>query len=68
MSHGKIKVDYINDLAIVSKYPLSPVFCTARICNSLETQRRSLSHGCVCRDDCKRKFGFRMLSCSSVAV
>lgn len=42
MSHGKIKVDYIDDLAVVSKYPLSLVLCTARICNSLEMQRRSL--------------------------
>lgn len=68
MSHGKIKVDYIDDLAVVSKYPLSLVLRTARICKPLETQRRSLSHGCVCQDDCKRKSRFRLLSSSPVAV
>lgn len=42
MSHGKIEVDYIDDLVAVSEYPLSAMWCIARICNSLETQWRIL--------------------------
>lgn len=38
MSHGKIEVDYIDDLVAVSAYPLSAMWAIARICNALETQ------------------------------
>lgn len=38
MSHGKIEVDYIDDLVAVSQYPLSAMWAIARICNGLETQ------------------------------
>lgn len=38
MSHGKIEVDYIDDLVAVSEYPLSAMWAIARICNALETQ------------------------------
>ncbi|CAK9205246.1 unnamed protein product [Sphagnum troendelagicum] len=38
MAHGKIDVDYIDDLVAVSEYPLSAMWCIARICSSLEQQ------------------------------
>jgi rRNA small subunit pseudouridine methyltransferase Nep1 len=36
MAHGKIDADYIDDLVAVSEYPLSAMWCIARICNSFE--------------------------------
>lgn len=42
MAHGKIDVDYVEDLISISDYPLSAAYCISRICNAVERNWRVL--------------------------